>query len=78
MLATVRLGAVSSQQNDSDLDKYMTVTSNLTLLARENVRLTLEGLVKIERDKTDNKGLTVEADNNESFKWIKVNVLFAF
>lgn len=78
LIVGFRIGGVSSQQNDSDLDKYMTVSPNLTILARENVRLTLESFVKIERDKTDNAGSTSKADNSESLKWIKVNALFAF
>ncbi len=78
LIAGFRLGGVSSQQNDNDLDKYFTVSPNVTVLARENVRLTIESFIKIDRDKSDNAGNTVEADNSESLKWIKLNVLFAF
>lgn len=75
LIAGVRVGGASSDQNDNDLDKYTLISPNITLLALENVRFTIEGLIKIEGDKTIGSD-TIEASNDDIVKWIKVNMLF--
>ena len=76
LIAGVRFGDISSNQNDNDIDKYSTILPNLTIFARENVRFTIEGLIKIESDrKVEGKNIT---GNDEKLRWIKINTLFVF
>jgi len=77
LIAGVRVGGASSDQNDNDIDKYTLISPNITVLALANVRFTVEGLIKIEGDKTIG-GNTLEASNDDILKWIKVNILFVF
>ena len=77
-IGSLRFGGAYSHQNDNDLDKSLNISPNITLLARENVRFTIEGLFEIEQDKTDNKGFIVKAVNNDKLKWVKINALLAF
>lgn len=79
LMPGLRVGAVSSDQNNNDVDKYHTISPNLTMLARANVRVTLEALIKIHRDKTFG-GITVKpaGADDEKLKWIKTNIMFVF
>lgn len=73
----LRIGSVKTDQNDVDIDKYMIISPNLTILARANVRLTLEALLE---SNDIRKGVTVEKEtvDDEMVKWIKANVMFVF
>lgn len=77
LIGALRLERAASEQNDDDLDKYLSISPNITILGRPNVRFTVEGLFRLEADKTVG-GQTVEANNSEKFKWLKLNVLFVF
>ena len=74
-IAGVRVGGASSDQNDDDIDKYTLISPNITILARANIRFTVEGLIRIDGDKTIG-GNTVTAANDDTVHWIKVNMLF--
>lgn len=71
----VRVGGASSDQNNDDKDKYTLISPNITLLARANVRFTIEGFIRIDGDKTVG-GETIIASNEETLNSIKVNMLF--
>ena len=75
----VRIGGAQSEQNGDDLDRFVTISPSLTVLARANVRLTLEALVHVARDRTVG-GTTVSPTGTEAerLKWIKTDLLFAF
>lgn len=77
LVGVLRVERAASKQNDNDKDKFILVNPNMTMLVRANVRLSLEGLIRIEGDKTVN-GQIVEAINTEKFKFLKVNALFVF
>lgn len=79
LMPGLRVGSVASDQNEDDHDKYMTFSPNLTMMARANVRVTLEALLKITGDKTVG-GVTVEPTgaDEEKLKWIKANIMFVF
>ncbi|MFQ5799624.1 MAG: hypothetical protein ACE5H0_13155 [Bacteroidota bacterium] len=79
LIGGVRVGGVSSDQNGDDKDKFVTISPNITLLARANVRFTVEGLIKITGDKTVG-GATVKptGPDTEKLKWIKLNTMFVF
>ncbi len=79
LIPGLRVGSVASDQNDDDQDKYMTFSPNLTMMARANVRVTLEAYIKITGDKTIG-GATVEpsGSDEETLKWIKANIMFVF
>jgi hypothetical protein len=74
-IAGVRVGGASSDQNNDNKDKYTLISPNITLLARANVRFTIEGFIRIDGDKTV-EGETIIASNEDTLNWIKVNMLF--
>ncbi len=70
LIAGVRIGGAKSDQNDVDIDDFTTISPNLTILARANIRFTIEALYK---------SGTVggqEIKSGDKFTWLKVNVLF--
>ncbi|MCH8325286.1 MAG: hypothetical protein IIB83_01770 [Bacteroidetes bacterium] len=75
LIAGVRVGGVTSDQNNDDVDKYTLISPNITILARANVRFTVEGLIRIKGDKTIG-GITIPAINDDKVSWIKLNMLF--
>lgn len=79
LIGSLRVGGASSKQNDNDIDKFTIISPNITILARPNVRFTLEANFKITGDKTID-GVTVKptGSDTEKLKWIKLNTLFVF
>lgn len=77
LIGILRVERAAAEQNDNDKDKFTLINPNLTILVRANVRLSLEGLIRIDSDKTVN-GQTIKADNSEKFKFLKVNTMFVF
>jgi len=78
LIGGLRIGRVSSAQNDNDVHKYTTFSPNVTVLVRPNVRLTLEALINSQGDRSV-AGVIIPGDNEGSaFKWLKFNAMFVF
>lgn len=76
LIGGLRIGRAASEQNGDDKDKFALISPNITILGRPNVRFTVEGLFRLEGDKTVG-GQTIKADS-ETFKWLKINTMFVF
>lgn len=74
LIPGVRVGSGSSDINDVDYDKFTTISPNLTIMARANVRFTLEALIKTD-DYIKSAAIPSDADK---LRWFKANVMFAF
>ncbi|MFQ5799211.1 MAG: hypothetical protein ACE5H0_11060 [Bacteroidota bacterium] len=70
LICGVRVGGASSDQNGATIDNFTTVSPNITILARPNVRFTLEGLVK--------SGTAGGSEIKDALTWIKLNTMFVF
>ncbi|OGU11575.1 MAG: hypothetical protein A2X61_09250 [Ignavibacteria bacterium GWB2_35_12] len=77
LIGVLRFEQVNSKFENNDVDKYFNIIPNITILFRQNVRFTVEGKINIQGDKNLN-GFIQVADNTESFKWLKLNAVFAF
>lgn len=66
LVGVLRIGNASSSQNNMDLNDFMVVSPNLTLLVQANVRITVEALFK------------KAAGGNLESQWLKINAMFVF
>jgi hypothetical protein len=69
LIGVARFGQLSFDDPNEKRNDFFTFTPNITILARPNVRLTLEALIQVE---------DVDKENKDNLRWIKGNVLYVF
>ena len=77
LIGALRVEKANSWKSNNDKDKYINIIPHLTILFRANIRLSVEGMIKIIEDKNFN-GAIVTANNDNPFQFVMVNALFAF
>ncbi|MBA4407028.1 hypothetical protein C0389_07130 [bacterium] len=77
LIGALRVEKANSWKGNNDKDKYINIIPHLTILFRANVRLYIEGMIKILEDKNFN-GATIPANNDNPFQLVMINALFAF
>ena len=77
LIGILRAENAFSKNDKTDKDSYTNLIPNLTILIRQNLRVSLEGLFNFQHDKNVS-GSMILVDKRESFKNLKIIALIAF
>lgn len=76
LIGVLRYENIESKIPTGDKDKYSNFVANVTFLYRQNIRMSVQGLINIQKDKNINN-VNIPASDN-TLNWIKFNTFFAF
>jgi hypothetical protein len=77
LIGVIRIEHANAWKDNEDIDKFFNIVPNLTILYRANIRISLEGAIRIDENRSV-QGVSIPAENEYPLQAVTLNASIAF